>query len=175
MRSDPTTRRLAAIGRLCRALAARPDRAWTPRAHFATTRVLLVGRTKVTIACSVHVLPSGATDGPFASSVSIWPHVRRRVSSRVGGWNAALRRVGWYIECERVLRRYGYRGRWRPGPWGRSGDFWRRHQDAASLLAEFAKLQTIAAEPWGSFAAPSNERRQELTRSAVARRRGPRS
>jgi hypothetical protein len=49
-----------------------------------------------------------------------------------------------------VLRRYGYRGAWRHSPWGRFGDFWKSHEDAASLLQETQRLEALKGkEFWG--------------------------
>lgn len=58
--------------------------------------------------------------------------------------------LDWYESCERELARYGYRGEWRHSPWGRFGDFWKRHRDAASLLKEVDAIETLKGEAfWG--------------------------
>jgi len=119
---------------------------------------------------------TGATYGPFGSSVSVWPHSVSRTLGKLRGWNAALLRSGWYVECERVLRRRGYRGGWMPGARMRVGDFWRRHKDVPSLLAQIPALHALAAEPWASLAAPSNKRMQLTKRGYLvgSRPRWPR-
>ena len=147
----PTVRRLNAIERLARPFQSQPRSAWNYRANFGTTRVFSVGRTQVTVAFALHVVPpGGGSEGVFRSSVSAWPKARRRGPSEYGTWNAELLRLEWYAECRRELGRYGYRGKWRPSPWGRFGDFWRSHPDEASLLAEVEALEALGSEAfWG--------------------------
>jgi hypothetical protein len=153
MPSAPTLRRLAAIRTVCRALSATTlRRTWIPRAHFGTGRRVNIGRTTVSIWGSLHVLPAGAADGPLSSTIMISPHASARSATDRG-----LARTGWYVACERLLRRHGYRGRWRRGSWGVSGVFSRRHADAASLVSQMAKIEAVVAEPWASLAAPSNK------------------
>lgn len=56
----------------------------------------------------------------------------------------------WYALCQRELRRYGYRGAWRHSPWGRFGDFWKKHADASSLVKETKRMEALKREPfWG--------------------------
>lgn len=72
------------------------------------------------------------------------------LSSEPGGWDAALLRANWYRECARLVRRYGYHGKWRNSPWGRFGDFWKKHRDSRSLVAEPALFEVLSRETfWG--------------------------
>jgi hypothetical protein len=154
----PVMRRLDAIKRLCRHLEKEPRPSWYYRAQFGTNREFLVGRTEVTVNYGIHVVPPGGREGVFRSSVTVWPKGRKRGSPRQwnagskkpGGWNAALLRLDWYQLCERELRRRDYRGTWRHSPWGRFGDFWKSHKDAASLLRETKRLEALSGQGfWG--------------------------
>jgi hypothetical protein len=157
--TTPIRSRLEAIKRLCVAFERRPRPSWNYRTNFATGRLYTVGRTKLTVAFTLHVVPPGHSDGVLASSVTVWPGVRRRLgddrlwsaSPKIpGGWNAALRRMGWYEDCEDLLRSYGYHGKWRHSPFGRFGDFWKKHPDSKSLVAEVAVLERLSKENlWG--------------------------
>jgi len=158
MAVTPIASRLDAIKSLCRQFERQPRASWTQRAHFGTTRKFLVGRTEVTVNYGIHVVPPGGREGVFRSSVTVWPKGRKRGSAsqwnagskKPGGWNAALVRLEWYQLCERELRRCGYRGTWRHSPWGRFGDFWKSHKDAASLLQETKRLEALSGEQfWG--------------------------
>jgi hypothetical protein len=132
--------RLDAITRLCRRFTRRPLPSWTERAHFGVHRVLKVGRAKVSVSYILHVVPPGGREGPFRSSVMVWTTAKRS-GGRKPDWNPFLARANWYQTCQRVLRRYGYRGKWRRGPWGRFGDFWKSHADGRSLEAEVATFE----------------------------------
>ena len=89
MPNGPRARRLTAIARVARVLATRSD-TWVSRAHFGiVSRTFLVGRTKLTISCSLHVH---------------WRHLRAVRLQRVGV--AALRQsysgqAPW-LECSFV-------------------------------------------------------------------------
>lgn len=156
----PIAVRLKGIEQLSRLFQRRPRPSWTHRAHFSTNRIHAVGRTEIRVAYDLHVVPPGGNEGAFRSSVTVWTKGRRRrvegrtpwnVSpSKPGGWNSALLRLGWYQECEQLLRRYGYRGKWRHSPWGRFGDFWKSHEDPPSLLKEVELFETLSDERvWG--------------------------
>ena len=155
----PIRNRLEAIKRLCSTFERSPRPSWNYRAHFETNRVYELGRADLRVAYTVHVVPPGHEDGVFTSSVTVWPPGRKRPGSdrawkaspkRPGGWNPALRRSNWYGQCERLLRSYGYRGQWRHSPWGRFGDFWKKHPNSKALAAEAAVLETLSNERfWG--------------------------
>ena len=145
-------RRLDAIVGLCRSLSRRPHPSWFERAAFGTTSLLSVGRTQVTVQYLVHVVPPGGREGVFRSSVTVWLKSRRQRSWRTGGWNKNLVNTGWYGAYQRLLARHGYRGKWRPSPWGRFGDFWKSINNGPSLVAEIATLESMQAEHlrlWG--------------------------
>jgi len=149
--SIPATRRLKAIEALARFFQQKPRSSWNYRANFGTTRSLAVGRTQITVAFGLHVVPpGGGKEGVFRSSITVWPSGRKRRPRHYGTWNAELRRLNWYDECRGKLQSYGYRGTWRRSPWGRFGDFWRAHPNEASLVAEIARLDALSNEPfWG--------------------------
>jgi hypothetical protein len=168
----PIRTRLEAIKRLCRTFERKPLPSWNYRATFGTNHVYPLRRGQLRVAFNVHVVPPGHDDGVLTSSVTVWPPDRKRrgsnrawnaSSKRSGGWNEALRESNWYGECEKLLRSYGYHGKWRPSPSGRFGDFWRKHRDSKALAAELAVLQRLSAEQF--WRAPSNKRMQELARS----------
>jgi len=155
----PIARRLEAIERLCRLFERRPRRSWNYKADFGTTRIYLVGRTELTVIYSVHVVPPGHAFGVLTSSVTVWTKGRKRkipaggwsTSTRTpGGWNAALLKLDWYRTCQRTVGRYGYKGEWLHSPWGRFGDFWKKHSDVASLLNEVDAIERLSNEAfWG--------------------------
>jgi len=146
-------RRLDAIVRLGRRFKAQPRPSWTERAHFGIHRVLRVRRAKVSVSYILHVVPPGGGEGSFRSSVMVWT-TAKRIAGKAPDWTPALARAHWYETCQRVLRRYGYRGKWRRSQWGRFGDFWKSHLDGRSLEAEIATFDKIQAEPWQSWATP---------------------
>jgi hypothetical protein len=152
----PTVRRLKAIERLSQLFQRHPRPGWNHRANFGTTRVLAVGRTEVMMSFGLHVVPpGGGAEGVFRSSVTVWPKGRKRRRREFGTWNPELLRLGWYDGCRDLLRAYGYRGTWRPSPWGRFGDFWRAHRDEASLLGEVETLESLSNERfWGRGRTP---------------------
>jgi len=151
--------RLEAIKRLCSAFEREPRPAWNYRSTFGTNRVYSLRGGELRINFNVHVAPPGHDEVVFTSSVTVWPPGRKRRASgrlwnagsnRPGGWNQALRQSNWYRDCERLLRSYGYRGKWRHSPWGRFGDFWKKHPDSRALAAEPSVLQRLSSEQfWG--------------------------
>ncbi len=155
----PIRSRLEAIKRLCRAFEREPPPSWNYRANFGTNRTYRIGRGELRVAYAVHVVPPGHEDGVLTSSVTVWPPGRKRRGSdrlwnagskRPGGWNATLRQANWYGDCERLLRGYGYHGKWRQSPWGRFGDFWKKHRNSKALAAEPTVLERLSKEPfWG--------------------------
>ena len=155
----PIRMRLEAIKRLCSAFERAPRPSWDYRANFGTNRRYRLGRSELRVAYGVHVVPPGHEDGVFASSVTVWPPGRKRPGSsrlwnagskRLGGWNSTLRQSNWYRDCERLLRSYGYRGKWRHSPWGRFGDFWKKHGHSKALAVELGLLEALSNEPfWG--------------------------
>ena len=157
--TTPIRLRLEAITRLCATFERQPRPSWSYRAHFETGRAYLVGRVKLRVAFTVHVVPPGHDDGVLTSSVTVWPEGRKRLGGdrlwRVspktpGGWNARLQGLDWYRQCEGLLRTYGYRGKWRHSPSGRFGDFWKKHHDSTSLAREVAVLEQLSHENlWG--------------------------
>jgi hypothetical protein len=155
----PIRRRLEAIRGLCDSFERHPRPSWNYRAVFGTNRVYSLNRGELRVSYIVHVAPPGHEDGVFTSSVTVWPPRRKRRGSerlwnagskRPGGWNASLRASNWYGDCERLLRRYGYHGKWRHSPWGRFGDFWKKHRNSQALAAEPAALEKLSSEHfWG--------------------------
>lgn len=118
--TTPIHVRLAAIRRLCLAFEREPRASWSYRAHFGTGRVYAVGRVKLRVVFTVHVVPPGHDDGVLTSSVTVWRDGGRRLGddrlwraspTKPGGWDPSLRQLDWYRRCEGVLRDYGYRGK----------------------------------------------------------------
>ena len=157
--TTPIRVRLEAIKRLCSAFERQPRSSWNYHAHFGTGRLSAIGRTKLRVVFTAHVVPPGHDDGVLASSVTVWLEGGRRVGddrlwqaspNAPGGWNASLQRLNWYRDCEDLLRSYGYRGKWRHSPQGRFGDFWKKHRDSVSLEGELAILERLGNERiWG--------------------------
>jgi hypothetical protein len=155
----PIRSRLEGIKRLCTAFEREPRPAWYYRTTFGMNRAYGLRGRELRVNFNVHVVPPGHDEGVFTSSVTVWPPGRKRRgntrlwnggSKKPGGWNLSLRQVNWYADCERLLRTYGYRGKWRHSPWGRFGDFWKRHPDSKTLAAEPALLETLSDEQfWG--------------------------
>jgi hypothetical protein len=164
MGRDLQAMRLKAIGRLCQAVRTLSTRAWYHRAVFGTGRRLVVDGVRTQVSYGLHVLSSGATDGPLASNVAIWANPKGKPRPT----------PEWYKQCERLLYRHGYRGRWRGSPSGRIGDFWRRHKDVESLVAEAAALDSIVTA-LTLMGAPSNKRMQLTKRGSLVGARASRA
>jgi hypothetical protein len=157
--TTPIRLRLEAIKRLCSAFQRQPRPSWNYRVNFGTGRIYAVGQAKLRVVFTVHVVPPGHDHGVLTSSVTVWLEGRKRLGDhrlwraspkKPGGWNASLRRLDWYRNCEDLLRSYGYRGKWRHSPSGRFGDFWKKHRDSKSLVAELAVLERLGEERvWG--------------------------
>jgi hypothetical protein len=151
MPATPAVQRLTAIEGVCRALRRGVHPGWSHRAHFEARRKIVVGGQKVTVCFTLHVVPDGGGEGAFRSSVTVWPDGRRSTGASRSRWSPVLLRRGWYAACQQELEVWGYRGKWRPSPWGRFGDFWKRHSGSASLVAELAELDELKVEPWAAW------------------------
>ena len=158
-------KRLDGMVHLYRLFAERTDDPWFMRSHFEARREVAVLRTRLTVCCAVHVMPVGQSGSPFKSSITIWPKGKTLPSAQRGRWNASLRDSGWYDACARSLRQRGYRGRWRPSPWGRFGDFWKDLKGTEALLAEVQALEQVRAADWASLVGPSNKAMQLTKRT----------
>ena len=133
------------IAGVTRAMRRRGIRQWTPRAYFTMYRQIRVGNARIGLTLGVHVAPPGAGYPRYRAIVGV--HPTSRIKAR-GGWHPALLRANWYEQCARHLRRYGYRGAWYVGPYGRFGDFERRVSTRAALLSELEPLERLYSEPW---------------------------
>jgi len=122
--------------------------AWTPRAHFTADRPFKVGRTSHRVSIGVHVVPGERGYRSYRAIVSLQPRGAERFSWTAAKWNPALRAAGWYQACERVLARYGYRGKWRPSPWGRMLTADRAFTTRTALVREMTALEQLFREPW---------------------------
>jgi hypothetical protein len=159
---------LADIVAVCEGMRQRAQGPWVPKAHFTEHRDIVVGRTRVSLSFGIHVVPPAQGYRPFRAIVGIWPKGRQRFTWEKADWHPTLLRLGWYRWCQTLLRRYGYRGRWRASPWGQFGNFERTFRRASALLAELDNLERLKAEPWESPAreaasshAPSNKALQQ--------------
>lgn len=170
MPTTPVRDRLAAIEQLSRFFSDGQVPSWVPRATFNAIETLRVGRTVITAAYSVNVLPPGmGRDGVYRSLVTLSPHRARRVA-RGSGWDPALLKLGWYRQCDVQLKGFGYRGTWLGTEWGRVGYFTKRHGGARSLEREVAILEEIRA----GHRALWKSRRTTRSLGRIDRSKGPR-
>jgi hypothetical protein len=145
MKGRTRLRMLADIGVVARAVSGRDTESWSPRAHFTMHRELRVGRTRVGLTVGIHVAPPGAGYSIYRAIVGLHPSRARGSKS---GWHPALQRLNWYEQCAGLLRRYGYRGTWYRGPYGRFGDFERRIRTREGLLSELDALAELYSATW---------------------------
>lgn len=145
MKGHTRLRTLVDVGIIARAVSRRRTGTWSPRAHFTMHRELRVGRTRVGLTVGIHVAPPGAGYPIYRAIVGLHPSGRRHSKS---GWHPALQRLDWYKQCEGFLRKYGYRGTWYLGPYGRFGDFERRIRTRGALLSELDALGKLYSETW---------------------------
>lgn len=121
----------------------RRDSEWSPvNAAFESWGEFTAGGVKWQLCLKAHIArtaPDGAgrTGLDYSSSVTLWP------PPELKGSEAVLGKRGWYEAVERTLRRKGYRGDWKPSPYGRCGDFWRNARSAGALAKESERLPEI--------------------------------
>lgn len=166
MAKKPIPELLEAIRRLSGFLRENRKTGWLPISHFSIQDRLTISSIKIDMTYRVMVLPPGSCNGIYCSSVIAWNARRKKMPGLSGnlgrrdrpfrkseGWNPVLLRLGWYRDFERLLNSYGYRGQWMQSPWGRFGDFWKKHKNAAALEQEIATLEDLRndlAKRWGN-------------------------
>ena len=99
-----------------------------------------------TVVYKVHTVGWGDTRLRYHASVTLWPQRRPRALRGTRG-TATMAEKRWRAASTRVLRRYGYTGRWHQYPWGRFGDYWKRLHTLAALRPEMRLYERWSLEP----------------------------
>jgi hypothetical protein len=86
-----------------------------------------------------------------------------------------IRRGRWVRVVGHEIKRHGYSGGWRDSRWGGAAMWFKELPTLEAMQAEVKQIPEYDVAGWlRGWAGPSNKRMQ-LTRSANAKRRGPRS
>jgi hypothetical protein len=134
------------------------------------SQICTIDRIRWRITFNIHVTRRGVRTKPYpTAALSIVPAKIKDIEDR------HIRRGRWVPAVGQEMKRHGYFGGWRDSRWGGAAMWFKELPTLGALQAEVAQIPEYdVAGCLRRWAGPSNKRMQ-LTRSALAGRRGPRS